>query len=138
MMNRRACAAFLCGAVLGPDAYAQSNAFVWRAPDIDAQVVRDDRILMLGQFLRLRQSLRPGESGWTEMKVDLPEHWKVLRAASEGDSVLVVIEAGPTTFRLNRQNIGALTFRILDGGKRWSDVQLEQIWSEIALAKGSR
>lgn len=135
-MNRRACLTVFFGASLGVDvARAQRSAFVWRPPDITARIVRDDGVLQMGQYLRLRQSVRPGESGWTEMKFDLPESWTVRKVAIEGDSVVLVIDPGPTTFKLNRQNVSALFFRILDGDKHWTDAQLEQIWREIAVVK---
>lgn len=135
-MNRRACLAVLCATICGVGvARSQEVSFVWRTADITAQVARDDHFLKIGQYLQLRQSLRSGESGWTQMKIDLPESWKVLRVATEGDSVAVTIESGPTKFKLNRQNVGALTFRILDGDRKWTDSQLENIWREIAIAK---
>jgi hypothetical protein len=122
----------MCGAGV---VRSQENAFVWRTADITAQVARDDHHLKIGQYLQLRQSLRPGESAWTQMKIDLPENWKVLRVATEGESVAVTIESGPTKFKLNRQNVGALNFRILDGDRKWTDSQLESIWREIAIAR---
>jgi hypothetical protein len=135
-MNRRTCLAVLCGAACDVGvAHSQEGAFVWRVADITAQVVRDSHLLKIGQYLELRQSLRSGESGWVEMKIDLPESWKVLRVATEGDSIAVVVEAGPTTFRLNRRNVGALSFRILDGNRKWTDSQLDSIWREMAMAK---
>jgi hypothetical protein len=114
-------------------AASQAVNFVWRVSDISAEVVRDDTKLGIGQYLRLRQALRDRESGWTEMKIDLPETWQVLSATPKGEVVELAVVGG-RTFRLTRENVGELSFRILDGAKRRPDAQLEQLWNEIARA----
>jgi hypothetical protein len=132
-MNCRRRLTMLAASLLTPLwATGQASEFVWRVSDISADIVRNDQVLGIGQYLRLRQSLQPRESGWTEMKIDLPENWQVLSAAAKGDAIEVVVANG-TVFRLTKTNVGELTFRILDGSRRRTDDQLERIWRDVAL-----
>jgi hypothetical protein len=108
--------------------------FLWRIADISASVVRDDEVLGIGQYLLLEQALRPGESGWMEMKLDLPEHWQVTKVAMEGEAVLVHVEREPRPFALTRENVAMLGARLLDGTWRMADVQLESAWRAAAAA----
>jgi len=54
-----------------------SVAFVWRTDGMNASIRRDDEFLRIGQYLYLEQNLSPDDSGWTNMKINIPGHWKV-------------------------------------------------------------
>jgi hypothetical protein len=131
-------AAVLTGAliailVLGVRWWLRERHFVWRTADITASILRDDEYLKIGQFLNLNQRLRPNESGWTNMKINLPEHWIVRTVDSNHGRVTLTLLDG-AVFHLNRRNVGPLSFDILDGGGDKSDMQLEAIWRKYASA----
>jgi hypothetical protein len=123
--------------MLGSASLAQSDGFLWRVTDITAEVARDDKALRIGQYLRLRQTLRAGESGWTEMKIDIPETWKVQTLSIDGERVVLVNEDG-SAYHLARENVGALSSKILMAGSHPDDNQLQRIWQELAPHKLSR
>ena len=111
----------------------RTRQFVWRTVDITASILRDDELLKIGQFLNLDQRLRPNESGWTKMKINIPECWIVRSVASSDGRVTLTLLDG-AVFQLNRRNVGRLSFDILDGGHDKSDLQLEAIWKKYASA----
>jgi hypothetical protein len=108
----------------------RERQFIWRTEDITANILRDDAHLKIGQFLNLDQKLRPNEGGWTNMKIDIPEHWSVGDVAVRDGRVLLTLRDG-STFCLHRRNVGRLTFDILDGGNK-SDPELQRIWKRYA------
>jgi hypothetical protein len=97
---------------------------------IQASVVRADNIIF-GQYLNLDQQLRPGEGGWTNMKIDIPDNWEVKTVMVSGDRVLLALANG-SRYSLGRDNIGDLSFDVLDGGPGKSDEILERIWNAHA------
>jgi hypothetical protein len=107
--------------------------FVWRVFDISATIVRDDEHLKIGQFLNLEQRLRPGESGWTNMKINIPERWIVRAVVPSANGVTLTLLDG-TEFHLHRRNVGPLSFEILDGGDDKPDHDHELIWKKYAAA----
>lgn len=109
------------------------NKFLWRAESIGASVQIADNIVF-GQFLNLDQQLRQGESGWTNMKIDVPDYWRVESVVVSGDRVRLTLEDG-TRYSLGPDNIGLLSFEVLDGGPGKSDEILEKIWNERALER---
>ena len=116
--------------------WVRHRQFVWRTNDITASILRDDEHLKIGQFLNLDQRLRPNESGWTNMKINIPEHWIVRTVASGGDHITMTLLDG-TTFLLHRRNVGPLSVDILDGGDDKPDPQLEAIWRKYASANAA-
>ena len=104
--------------------------FVWRTNDITASILRDDESLKIGQFLNLDQQLRPGENGWTNIRINIPEHWIVRAVAANNGRVTLTLLDG-STFQLHRRNVGPLSFDILDGGEK-ADPELEAIWRKYA------
>ena len=124
----------LVAALCASPVLAGPPGFLWRIADISASVVRDDEVLGIGQYLLLEQALRPGESGWMEMKLDLPDHWQVTKVATEGEAVIVHVEREPGPFALTRDNVAVLGARLLDGTRRMADVQLEATWRDAAAA----
>lgn len=104
--------------------------FVWRTQAISAAVVQ----VCDEQHLHLEQSLAPSESGWTTMRISLPRNWKVSEiAVAEGTVRMEVPSVG--AFELTSENVGQLSFEILDGGGKKSDVVLESIWTKYAAGK---
>jgi len=109
---------------------SSDDEFLWRMESIRASVVRADNIIF-GQYLNLDQQLRPGEGGWTNMKIAIPDTWEVATVMASGDRVFLSLGDG-SRYSLGRDNIGELSFRILDGGPGKSDEILEQIWNTYA------
>ena len=108
----------------------RTRHFVWRTVDITASILRDDESLKIGQFLNLDQQLRPGENGWTNIRINIPEHWIVRAVAANNGRVTLTLLDG-STFQLHRRNVGPLSFDILDGGEK-ADPELEAIWRKYA------
>ena len=111
--------------------WLRERQFVWRTNDITASILRDDEFLKIGQFLNLDQQLRPGESGWTNMKINIPEHW-IVRAVATGNGRVTLTLLDGSTFQVHRRNVGPLSFDILDSGDGKSDPELEAIWRKYA------
>ena len=123
----------LCAVAVLAYARRRRNAegeFLWRTESIRASVQGADNIVF-GQFLNLDQQLRPDEGGWTNMKIDIPEKWQVKSVLVKGDRILLALADG-AQYSLGRDNIGELSFQILDGGPGKSDEILERIWNEYA------
>lgn len=129
---QRALPALAAVACAGP-VLAGPPGFVWRIADISTSVVRDDELLAIGQYLLLAQALRPGESGWIEMKLDLPEHWHVTGVATQGEAVVLQVAQSPVAYALTRANVVRIGSRLLDGAGRRPDVDLASIWQEAAV-----
>jgi hypothetical protein len=120
-------------ASIASDASAEQDLFTWRPADISASIVTDDRWLDIGHYVRLRQALRSDESGWREMKLDIPDDWWVAIVGAVGERVLLKVDGG-SSYALSKDNVGELSFRILDGGERHSDEDLGSIWRQLAAA----
>ena len=132
--------ALIAGAIIGVAIatwavrrWLRVRQFVWRAVDISAAIMRDDEYLKIGQFLNLDQRLRPGESGWTNMRINIPEHW-IVRAVVPSDAGITLTLLDGSRFHLPRRNVGSLSFEILDGGDDKPDHDLEIIWKKYAAA----
>jgi hypothetical protein len=122
----------LTAAVWAGTRHAQNDSgFLWRPESITASIRRDDEWLKIGQFLNLDQALRPNEGGWMNMKIDLPETWEISSIQFVGSRLMLVLVNGDRYY-LDRDNVGALSFDVLDGGGVKSDAELERIWSKHA------
>ena len=111
--------------------HAQNKKFVWRTDRIHATIERDDQHLKIGQFLYLAQDLEKGETGWLNMKINIPEDWNV-HIITVGDGLVRLETVDSGVFELNRNNVGKLSFAILDGGDNKPDEVLEKIWIKHA------
>ncbi len=114
-----------------------SGGFVWRPENITASIRRDDEYLKFGQYLHLEQSLPPGEPGWLDMKINIPEKWDV-RKVSVVDGTVKLETASGSLFGVTQQNAGRLSFEVLDGGDDKADDVLQSIWIKHAGLAGSR
>ena len=108
-----------------------SVAFVWRTEAITASIRRDDEFLKTGQYLYLEQDLSADEAGWLNMKIDMPEHWQV-KAVLVGDGLVRLETESSGSFGLTRENVGNLSYEILDGGDDKSECDLQSIWMRHA------
>lgn len=119
--------------ILCVSAYAQ-DGFVWRSSTISISLARDDKFLKIGQFLLLKNKLKKGENGWTEMKIDLPDTWKIERLKFDGSSI-VFTNQQKERFRIAPPKLNEMDFEILNGGDK-NDKELERIWRKYAKARG--
>ena len=108
-----------------------SVAFVWRTDAMTASIRRDDEFLKLGQYLYLEQNLSTDEFGWINMKINIPENWKV-QDVEVGDGQVRLETDSSGSFGLTRENVGKLSFEILDGGDEQSNDYLQSIWTKHA------
>ncbi|MGI9422703.1 MAG: hypothetical protein ACR2PA_05885, partial [Hyphomicrobiaceae bacterium] len=103
----------------------------WRTDVMTASIRRDDEFLKIGQHLYLEQELAPEDEGWLDMKLNIPEHWDVRSVAvKEGMVRLDTNSSG--AYRLTRENVGELSFELLDGGDDKSNDQLQAVWTRHA------
>ena len=109
---------------------AFADTFVWRPSDISADIRKDKGPLRLGQYLHLTQRLRKGEAGWTIMRIDIPERWSVHEVAARDDVARLHFADG-RRFALTEDNIGALSFAILNDGVK-TDEARGVVWSRYA------
>ncbi len=108
-----------------------SFGFIWRTDLMTASIRRDDELLKIGQHLYLEQKLAPEDTGWLDMKLNIPEHWDVQSVAvKEGMVRLDTNSSG--AYRLTRENVGELSFELLDGGDDQSNDQLQAVWTRHA------
>lgn len=107
------------------------DEFVWRTEAITARICRDDGLLKIGQYLYLEQDLTTQDEGWLSMKINIPDRWRVSCVAVEDERVRLDTESSGS-FGLTRENVGKLSFEILDGGEDKSDDQLQSIWTRLA------
>ena len=111
----------------------RTRLFLWRPSTISISLARDDKYLKIGQFLLLKNKLKKGENGWTEMKIDLPDTWKIEGLKFDGNSI-VFTNQQKERFRIAPPKLNEIDFEILNGGDK-SDKELEQIWRKYAKAK---
>lgn len=108
-----------------------STGFIWRTDRMTASIKRDDEFLKIGQYLYLEQTLEPGETGWVEKKLSLPQHWNVQNVSVRNGLVLLETN-GSGKYHLTRDNVGALSFELLDVELDGSDAKLQAIWTKHA------
>lgn len=107
------------------------SGFLWRPESISASVRQDDEWLKIGQYLNLDQALRPNEGGWTNIKIDLPEHWEITSVQFVGIRLEIALRSG-SRYYVYPDNVGSLSFAVSDGGDRKSDDELDRIWAKHA------
>lgn len=100
--------------------------FSWRTDNISASIEREDQ-LNIGQYLNLVNKPAPGEAGWVNKKINVPEFWTVQNIIVSDGQVRVETEKSGT-FVLSRENVGELMYEILDGGGDKPDDVLQEIW----------
>jgi hypothetical protein len=110
-----------------------AHAFVWRTENIKAEVREDLDSPSPGQYLYLTQVLKPGEEGWTMMKLALPSHWKV-EAVTTAAGKISIVTTDNGRYELTAENVSQLDFDILDGGAK-PDPELERLWQKHALIR---
>ncbi len=111
--------------------WRQYRQFVWRTGDIAASIRQHDPAFYTGRYLNLDQTLREGESGWVNSKIDIPESWDV-RSIEMDSSRIVLTLADGRRYALGRRNVGRLSSDILSGGVNKADEELQRIWDRYA------
>jgi hypothetical protein len=128
---RRALAAVLLFAALGSSVVSAQSP-VWRTESMKVEV-REAGDVNPRRYLLLTQELKPGEPGWTRVKLDLPSGWRgEAITLAEGKVTLVSAAHGP--HELTAESKPHLDFEILDGDAKQDSV-LEELWRQHAGAK---
>ncbi len=112
--------------LLSTNVYAD---FLWKPESITFEIKHANKLLDIGYMLELNQKLEPGETGWTMIRIDIPESW--VNAKLEMQKGTIVIKIGKHEFYLNKNNQGKLSYAILNGGNK-TDKQLLKIWIDHA------
>jgi hypothetical protein len=102
---------------------------LWKPEAISYELKQAHKLLGIGLMLELNQILEPGETGWKQSRIDVPESWD--GAKLEMKQSTIYITAGSQVYYLNSTNKGVLSFAILDGGNK-TDAQLLSIWVKYA------
>lgn len=110
-------------------AIAAEAEVLWKPNDIVFELKQAHPALKKGLILEINQSLAPGESGWKQARIDVPESW--VKAQIEMRDGTIFINVGGGEYFVNAANKGRLSFEILDGGKK-SDQRLLEIWRKHA------
>lgn len=110
------------------------EGFIWRPSAISISLDRDDRFLNIGQYILLKNKLKKGEYGWVEIKIDLPDTWKIEGLKLEGNSIVFTNEQ-KERFRIAPPKLNEMDFEILNGGDK-PDRELERIWRKYAKVQG--
>lgn len=106
------------------------RAVDWPAESIRLSVLRDDTFLKIGQLLQLDRALKKSESGWSQMRLDLPDRWKISTVEVQKDGFRLMLDDG-RVFRVSKDEVGDLSFRLLDGGDK-KDSEVVKIWTTYA------
>jgi len=104
-----------------------SREFIWRTDDITASIVHDDQSLNIGKYLNLVHKLAPGETGWQNKKINVPESW-IVREIIVIDGIVRLETENSGIFEVSRENVGLLMYETLDGGGDKPDNVLQEIW----------
>ncbi|MEM7358383.1 MAG: hypothetical protein AAF431_04770 [Pseudomonadota bacterium] len=102
---------------------------LWKPDAITFELKQSHKALGLGLVLEINQALALGESGWKQSRIDLPENWVDAELKMKQGSIYLNIDG--QSYYINAENKGALSFAILNGGKK-TDEQLLEIWSKHA------
>ena len=104
--------------------------FVWRPDSISYSIETDTLYLKIGKYLQLNQILKKNESGWTQLKIDIPENWEVDKINFNENELILYLENG-IQYYLSPINVGELNFEILSN-KNKNDSELTEIWNRFA------
>lgn len=103
---------------------------LWKPESISYELKQAHKLLLsIGLMLELRQSLSPGEYGWKQSRIDVPESWASAKLEMKEGTIYITV--GTEKYYLNPENKGELSFAILDGGNK-TDTQLLEIWAKYA------
>lgn len=102
---------------------------LWKPDSISYELKQAHKLLGIGLMLELNQSLRPGEYGWKQSRIDVPESWASAQLEMREGTIYITV--GTKEYYLNSSNKGELSFSILNGGNK-SDAQLLEIWAKYA------
>ncbi|MEP0174778.1 MAG: hypothetical protein ABJD02_12440 [Paraglaciecola sp.] len=109
-----------------------SNAeMLWKPDAISFELKQAHKLLEIGLMLEINQALEPGEFGWKQSRIDVPENWEGAKLEMRQGTIYITV--GKQEFYLNASNKGDLSFEILDGGNK-TDKQLLSIWSKYATS----
>ncbi|AZZ98496.1 hypothetical protein [Pseudoalteromonas sp. R3] len=100
---------------------------LWKPDSISYELKQAHELLGIGLMIELNQSLSPGEYGWKQSRIDVPESWANAQLKMRKGTIYITI--GTEEYYLNSSNKGELSFAILDGGNK-SDAHLLEIWAK--------
>ena len=108
---------------------AVNSEVLWKPESISYELKQAHKLLGTGLMLELNQNLEPGETGWKQSRLDVPEGWSSATLQMKGGALCITV--GVDEYYINSENMGDLSFAILDGGNK-SDAQLLEIWAKYA------
>lgn len=101
----------------------------WKPDSISYELKQAHKLLGIGLMLELNQALSPGEYGWKQSRIDVPESWSSAKLEMKEGTIYITI--GAERYYLNPTNKGDLSYAILNGGNK-TDAQLLEIWAKYA------
>lgn len=112
-------------------AFGSNAEMLWKPEAISFELKQAHKLLRIGLILELNQTLEPGEFGWKQSRIDVPENWEDAKLEMKQGTIYITV--GEQVFYLNASNKGDLSFEILDGGNK-TDKQLLNIWVKHAAS----
>jgi len=121
--------AIIIGLITSQSSAEKAKQIIWQPDSIQYSIQVDTTYLKIGKYIQLQQRLKKGASGWTQSKEDIPDSWEIDSMAFFGNELrLREIKRG--WYYLSPENYGALSFAILNGGKK-TNLDLEIIWNKL-------
>ncbi len=102
---------------------------LWKPESISYELKLAHKLLGTGLMLELNQNLEPSETGWKQSRLDVPESWSSAELQMKDGALCITV--GSEEYYINSENMGDLSFAILDGGNK-SNAQLLEIWAKYA------
>ena len=110
--------------------FGAAAEILWKPDAISFELKQAHKLLGIGLMLEVNQTLEPGEFGWKQSRIDVPENWEGARLEMRQGTIYIIV--GEQEYYLNASNKGDLSFEILDGGNK-TDKQLQSIWAKHAV-----
>ncbi len=112
-------------------AFSANAEILWKPESISYQLKQTPEILKTGLVLEVKQTLKPGETGWKQSKIDVPDNWDNAKLEMRQGTIFILV--GEKEYYFNAKNKGPLSFEIRDGGIK-TDAQLQAIWAKHATS----
>lgn len=101
---------------------------LWNPETISALIVPVPEIIGDGLWLELNQTLRDGQSGWTQNRVSIPRHWSDARVAITSSGL--TIDYKEFRYTVSAIDLGKLQLTMLNESGL-SDDDLVKIWNNF-------
>ena len=106
------------------------ESYLWKPDDISFELKQANKLLNIGLMLELNQKLAAGETGWSRLRLNVPENWENATLMMKEGGIQIIVNN--KTYFIDKENQGKLSVEILNAGNI-SDKELEAIWNKYAI-----